>query len=119
MITVAVNQALYATNELRLHMGRALDNGVTQAEISEIIAHTLWYSGFPTGVNAARVAAEVFAERGLPTSHPAPPTGAHRKTPTSSFRVLSRKPLTCVIYLIKLFMPKPGSEKNFRPATGA
>ena len=26
MITVAVNQALYATNELRLHMGRALDN---------------------------------------------------------------------------------------------
>ena len=48
MITVAVNQALYATNELRLHMGRALDNGVTQAEISEIIAHTLWYSGFPT-----------------------------------------------------------------------
>ena len=55
MITVAVNQALYATNELRLHMVRALDNGVTQAEISEIIAHTLWYSGFPTGVNAARV----------------------------------------------------------------
>ncbi|MBT6056486.1 MAG: carboxymuconolactone decarboxylase family protein, partial [Gammaproteobacteria bacterium] len=70
MITVAVNQALYATYELRLHMGRALDNGVTQAEISEIIAHTLWYSGFPTGVNAARVAAEVFAERGLPASPP-------------------------------------------------
>ena len=36
MITVAVNQALYATNELRLHMGRALDNGVTQTELSEI-----------------------------------------------------------------------------------
>ena len=70
MITVAVNQALYATNELRIHMNRALDNGVTQAEISEIIAHVLWYSGFPTGVNAARVAAEVFAERGLPASPP-------------------------------------------------
>lgn len=77
MITVAVNQALYATNELKLHMGRALDNGVTQAEISEIIAHTLWYSGFPTGVNAARVAAEVFAERGLPAS----PPGASSRTP--------------------------------------
>ena len=77
MITVAVNQALYATNELRLHMGRALDNGVTQAEISEIIAHTLWYSGFPTGVNAARVAAEVFAERGLPYS----PPGASDRSP--------------------------------------
>ena len=77
MITVAVNQATYATNELRLHMGRALDNGITQAEISEIIAHTLWYSGFPTGVNAARVAAEVFAERGLPAS----PPGASSRQP--------------------------------------
>jgi len=78
MITVAVNQSLYATNELRLHMGRALDNGVTQAELSEIIAHVLWYAGFPTGVNAARVAAEVFEERGLPT---APPGASARQVP--------------------------------------
>lgn len=80
MITVAVNQSLYATSELKLHMGRALDNGVTQAEISEIIAHVLWYSGFPTGVNAARVAAEVFAERGLPASTP----GASPRQPPSN-----------------------------------
>jgi alkylhydroperoxidase/carboxymuconolactone decarboxylase family protein YurZ len=77
MITVAVNQALYATNELRLHMGRALDNGITQTELSEIIAHVLWYSGFPTGVNAARVAAEVFAERNLPA---VPPEASPRQT---------------------------------------
>lgn len=78
MITVSVNQALYATYELRLHIGRALDNGITQAEISEIIAHVLWYSGFPTGVNAARVAAEVFEERGLPTT---PPGASARQVP--------------------------------------
>lgn len=78
MITVAVNQALYATNELKLHMGRALDNGVTQTELSEIIAHVLWYSGFPTGVNAARVAAEVFEERGLPVT---PPGASSRQPP--------------------------------------
>ncbi|MDH3205497.1 MAG: carboxymuconolactone decarboxylase family protein [Gemmatimonadota bacterium] len=80
LITVAVTQALYATNELRIHMGRALDNGVTQAEISELIAHVLWYSGFPTGVNAARVAAEVFAERGLPTT---PPGASSRQPPVN------------------------------------
>lgn len=80
LITVAVNQSLYATNELRLHMGRALDNGVTQTEISEIISHVLWYSGFPTGVNAARVAAEVFAERGLPAS---PPGASPRQPPAN------------------------------------
>ncbi|MBM87624.1 MAG: hypothetical protein CMQ41_04545 [Gammaproteobacteria bacterium] len=79
MITVAVNQALYATNELRLHMGRALENGVTQSELSEIIAHVMWYAGFPTGVNAARVAAEVFAERNLPAI---PPGASPRQPPT-------------------------------------
>ena len=80
LITVAVNQSLYATNELRLHMGRALDNGVTQTEISEIISHVLSYSGFPTGVNAARVAAEVFEERGLPAS---PPDASPRQPPVN------------------------------------
>ena len=44
MITVAVNQATYATNELRLHMGRALDNGITQDELREIIAQSIWES---------------------------------------------------------------------------
>ena len=66
MITVAVGQALYATDQLRGHVGRALDNGLTQEEIREIITHVTFYAGWPTGSNAARVAAEVFTERGLP-----------------------------------------------------
>ena len=41
LITVAGTQALYATNELRIHIGRALDNGVTQSEIAELIGHVL------------------------------------------------------------------------------
>jgi len=47
-------------------VGRALDNGVTQEEIAEIITHVTFYSGFPTGVNAARITAEVYRARGLP-----------------------------------------------------
>jgi 4-carboxymuconolactone decarboxylase len=66
MITVAVGTALYASSEVRYHVGRALDNGVTQEEISEVITHVTFYSGFPTAVNAARIAAEVFEGRGLP-----------------------------------------------------
>jgi len=81
VITVAVTMALYATNELRLHIGRALDNGVTQAEIAEIIGHTLWYSGFPTAVNAARVATQVFQERGLPI--PTPGSSAREPKPNA------------------------------------
>lgn len=73
LVTIAVNQSLYATEEIRAHVRRGLDNGLTQAEIAELIAHVLVYSGFPTGVNAARVATEVFQERGLPASPPSTP----------------------------------------------
>ena len=66
MITVSVGQALYATDQLRGHVGRALNNGLTQDEIREIITQVTFYAGWPTGSNAARVAAEVFEERGLP-----------------------------------------------------
>jgi len=73
LITIAITQSLYATEEIRAHITRGLNNGLTQAEISELIAHVLVYSGFPTGVNAARVATEVFQQRGLPAVPPSTP----------------------------------------------
>ena len=46
----------------RGHVRRALDNGVTREEIGEIITHIAFYAGWPSAVNAARVAKEVFDE---------------------------------------------------------
>ena len=60
LITVAVLTALYRTDELRGHMQRALDNGVTQDELRGLITHLAFYAGWPTAVNAGRIAAEVF-----------------------------------------------------------
>ena len=65
LITVANLVALYRTDQLKGPIGRALDNGVTRAEISEVILHTPFYAGWPVGGNAARVAKEVFDERGI------------------------------------------------------
>ena len=65
LITVANLVALYRTDQLKGHIGRALDNGVTRSEISEVILHTTFYAGWPVGVNAAQVAKEVFDERGI------------------------------------------------------
>jgi 4-carboxymuconolactone decarboxylase len=62
LITVAVLTALYRTDELRVHMRRALDNGVTKEEIGALIAHLAFYAGWPTAVNAGRVALEIFNE---------------------------------------------------------
>ena len=62
LVTISVLTALYRTDELRGHMKRALDNGVTQDEIRGMITHLAFYAGWPTAVNAGRVAQEVFDE---------------------------------------------------------
>ena len=62
LITVATLTALYRTDQLRGHLRRAQENGVTRHEIAELITHLAFYSGWPTAVNAATVAQEVFDE---------------------------------------------------------
>ncbi len=62
LITVAVLSALYRTDELRVHMRRALDNGVTQDELRGLITHIAFYAGWPNAVNAGRVALEIFED---------------------------------------------------------
>lgn len=62
LVTVAVLTALYRTDELKLHMQRALDNGVTKDELRGLITHLAFYAGWPTAVNAGRVATDVFED---------------------------------------------------------
>ncbi len=63
LITVAALVALYRTDQLRGHIRRALDNGVTKEEIGEVITHMAFYSGWPTAANAVQIAKQVFDER--------------------------------------------------------
>ena len=63
LITVAVLTALYRSEQLRNHFNRALDNGITRSELSEIVTHVTFYAGWPTGANAAQVLKEVFDQR--------------------------------------------------------
>ena len=66
LLTMAVLQALYATNELRIHIGRALDEySVTAQEVSETILHVTFYAGWAAAINAGRLAADAFEERGV------------------------------------------------------
>jgi 4-carboxymuconolactone decarboxylase len=48
---------------LRVHIARALENGVTKEEIGELITHLAFYSGWPTAMTAATVAKGVFDEQ--------------------------------------------------------
>ena len=63
LITVAALVALYRPEQLRGHLERALGNGVTKDEISELITHLAFYSGWPTAVSAAGLAKSVFEEQ--------------------------------------------------------
>ena len=63
LITVASLMALYRTDQLRLHIGKALEHGVTRNEISELITHLAFYSGWPTAANAVKVVKDVFDQR--------------------------------------------------------
>ena len=60
LATVAVLIALYRTQELKGHMVRAIENGVTKEELYGLITHLAFYAGWPTAVNAGRVALEVL-----------------------------------------------------------
>ena len=62
LATVAMLAALYRTDEMRGHMRRALENGVTKTELKGLITHVAFYAGWPCAVNAGRIALEVFGD---------------------------------------------------------
>jgi len=61
LITVAALIALNRPEQLRFHLGKALENGLKKEELVEAITHLAFYSGWPTAMNAIKVAQEVFA----------------------------------------------------------
>jgi 4-carboxymuconolactone decarboxylase len=61
LVTVSALIAMNRPDQLRSHIARARDNGVTQEEVVETITHLAFYSGWPNAVTAVGVAREVFA----------------------------------------------------------
>jgi len=61
-ITLAVLTALGREAEIALHVRAALTNGVTPAEIAEVLLHTAVYAGIPAANSAFAVAQRVLDE---------------------------------------------------------
>jgi 4-carboxymuconolactone decarboxylase len=61
-LLLAMLPALNRAHELKLHIVGALNNGVTRDEMREIFMQVAAYCGAPAGVEAFKVAREVFAE---------------------------------------------------------
>lgn len=54
----------HAPDQLRTHIGCALNVGVTRSELVEVILQTSIYAGMPATLNALAIAKEIFAQRG-------------------------------------------------------
>lgn len=65
LFVIAALIASYRPEQLKGHIGRGFDNGLTKDEISEMITHLAFYSGWPASMTAARVLKEVMDERGI------------------------------------------------------
>ena len=63
IVTVAALIARNQTVEMPYYFNLALDNGVKPREISEIITHLAFYSGWANAMSAVAVAKDVFANR--------------------------------------------------------
>ena len=66
MLTLALLTALHCENELAMHVRAAIRNGVTPAEISEVLLHTAVYAGVPAANSAFAVAQRTLTELGVP-----------------------------------------------------
>src|SRR2546423_1393274 len=63
IVTLAVLITRNQTLEVPYHLSLGLDNGVKPSEISEMITHLAFYSGWGNAMSATAAVREVFAQR--------------------------------------------------------
>ncbi|QYJ74491.1 MULTISPECIES: carboxymuconolactone decarboxylase family protein [Shewanella] len=61
LITVAALITQHRPDQLRFHLAKAVENGLSQTELIEVITQLAFYAGWPSSMTALDVAREVFA----------------------------------------------------------
>lgn len=64
LITVSALIANGQTAQIPYHLNRAMDNGLTQEQASEVLTHIAFYAGWPCAFSALPVMKDVFEKRG-------------------------------------------------------
>ena len=75
IVTVAALIARDQTVELPYYLNLALDNGVKPAELSEIITHLAFYTGWANAMDAVAAAKDVFKSRNIGADQLPPASG--------------------------------------------
>ena len=70
IVTLAALTALRAENEIAMHVRAAITNGLTPAEITEVLLHTAVYAGVPAANAAFAIAQRTLAEMEVAEAQP-------------------------------------------------
>ncbi|MBE8523960.1 carboxymuconolactone decarboxylase family protein [Amycolatopsis sp. H6(2020)] len=63
LVTVSVLAALYRSEQLPYHLGKALENGLSIEELSEAITHLAFYAGWPNAMTASTLLKKIADEQ--------------------------------------------------------
>lgn len=63
LVTVSALISAGQVEQIPYHLNRAMDNGLTRTEASEVISHLAYYAGWPNAFSAAPIARAVFEKR--------------------------------------------------------
>jgi 4-carboxymuconolactone decarboxylase len=63
LITCAALVATGKTEQLGFHLPNAVTNGVTEAELVEMITHLAFYAGWPDAMSAVKLAKGLFSKK--------------------------------------------------------
>jgi 4-carboxymuconolactone decarboxylase len=66
MIVLSVLTVLQREDQLRWHVARAVNLGLTSQQVIEVMIHVSFYGGVPAGLTSLGVAQEVFTANGIP-----------------------------------------------------
>ena len=72
IVTLAALTSLRAEHEIAMHVRAALRNGLTPAEIAEVLLHTALYAGLPAANAAFAIAQRTLAELEVAEAQPRP-----------------------------------------------
>ena len=63
LVTVSALIAAGQVAQIPFHLNRAMDNGLTKAQASEVLTHVAFYAGWPNAMSAVPLVKGVFEGR--------------------------------------------------------
>ena len=66
LVTISALIALNRPDQLRAHLARGIENGLTREGIVETITHLAFYAGWPCAMTAATIAWDLLAQKETP-----------------------------------------------------